>query len=63
MKIPQIGLLICNSESSNSGTLIGIAGMEVVQDSAAIGWEFVPYYQDFQKKRESYRADLQKWTH
>ena len=32
MKIPKIGLLICNSGSSNSGTLTGIAGMEVVKE-------------------------------
>ena len=32
MKIPKIGLLICNSGSSNSGTLTGIASMEVVKD-------------------------------
>ena len=32
MKTPKIGLLICNSGSSNSGTLTGIAGMEVVKE-------------------------------
>ncbi|MGQ9694003.1 MAG: putative zinc-binding protein [Thermodesulfobacteriota bacterium] len=32
MKIPKIGLLICNSGSSNSGTLTGIAAMEVVKE-------------------------------
>lgn len=32
MKIPQIGLLIFNSGSSNSGTLTGIASMEVVKE-------------------------------
>lgn len=32
MNIPKIGLLICNSGSSNSGTLTGIAGMEVVKE-------------------------------
>jgi len=32
MNIPKIGLLICNSGSSNSGTLTGIASMEVVKD-------------------------------
>jgi uncharacterized metal-binding protein len=32
MKIPKIGLLICNSGSSNSGALTGIAAMEVIRD-------------------------------
>jgi uncharacterized metal-binding protein len=32
MNIPKIGLLICNSGSSNSGTLTGIAGMELVKE-------------------------------
>ena len=32
MNIPKIGLLICNSGSSNSGTLTGIASMEVVKE-------------------------------
>ena len=32
MNNPKIGLLICNSGSSNSGTLTGIAGMEVVKE-------------------------------
>jgi len=32
MKIPKIGLLICNSGSSNSGTLTGIASMELVKE-------------------------------
>jgi uncharacterized metal-binding protein len=32
MKIPKIGLLICNSGSSNSGTLTGVAAMEVVKE-------------------------------
>jgi len=31
MKAPKIGLLICNSGSSNSGTLTGIAAMEVIR--------------------------------
>lgn len=31
MKVPKIGLLICNSGSSNSGALTGIAAMEVVR--------------------------------
>jgi len=32
MKAPKIGLLICNSGSSNSGTLTGIAAMEVIKE-------------------------------
>ena len=32
MNAPKIGLLICNSGSSNSGTLTGIAAMEVVKE-------------------------------
>ncbi|MGQ9510126.1 MAG: putative zinc-binding protein [Thermodesulfobacteriota bacterium] len=32
MKLPKIGLLTCNSGGSNSGTLTGIAAMEVVKD-------------------------------
>ena len=32
MNIPKIGLLVCNSGSSNSGTLTGVAGMEVVKE-------------------------------
>jgi uncharacterized metal-binding protein len=32
MKIPKIGLLTCNSGSSNSGTLTGIAAMEVLKE-------------------------------
>jgi uncharacterized metal-binding protein len=32
MKIPKIGLLVYNSGSSNSGTLTGIAAMEVVKE-------------------------------
>lgn len=32
MKVPKVGLLICNSGSSNSGTLTGIATMEVVKE-------------------------------
>jgi uncharacterized metal-binding protein len=32
MKIPKIGLLICNSGSSNSGTLTGVAAMEVIKE-------------------------------
>ena len=32
MKIPKIGLLVCNSGGSNSGTLTGIAVMEVVKE-------------------------------
>jgi uncharacterized metal-binding protein len=32
MKIPEIGLLACNSGSSNSGALTGIAAMEVVKE-------------------------------
>ena len=32
MKIPEIGLLVCNSGSSNSGTLTGMAAMEVVKE-------------------------------
>jgi len=32
MKVPKIGLLICNSGSSNSGTLTGIAAMEVIRE-------------------------------
>ena len=35
MKIPEIGLLACNSGSSNSGTLTGIAAMEVVKELGA----------------------------
>jgi uncharacterized metal-binding protein len=30
--IPKVGLLICNSGASNSGTLTGIASMEVVKE-------------------------------
>jgi len=33
MKIPRIGLLVCNSGASNSGTLTGIAAMEIVKES------------------------------
>jgi len=32
MKAPKIGLLICNSGSSNSGTLTGIGAMEVIKE-------------------------------
>ncbi|MGB9699789.1 MAG: putative zinc-binding protein [Thermodesulfobacteriota bacterium] len=32
MKLPQIGLLICNSGSSNSGALTGAAALEVVKE-------------------------------
>jgi uncharacterized metal-binding protein len=32
MNIPKIGLLICNSGSSNSGALTGMAAMEVVKE-------------------------------
>ena len=32
MKIPKIGLLTCNSGSSNSGTLTGIVAMEVLKE-------------------------------
>ena len=32
MNAPKIGLLICNSGSSNSGTLTGIAAMEVIKE-------------------------------
>ena len=32
MKIPKIGLLTCNSGSSNSGTLTGMAAMEVIKE-------------------------------
>jgi len=32
MKVPKIGLLTCNSGSSNSGTLTGIAAMEVLKE-------------------------------
>ena len=32
MKAPKIGLLTCNSGSSNSGTLTGIAAMEVLKE-------------------------------
>jgi uncharacterized metal-binding protein len=32
MNFPKIGLLVCNSGSSNSGTLTGIAAMEVVKE-------------------------------
>jgi len=32
MNAPKIGLLICNSGSSNSGTLTGVAAMEVVKE-------------------------------
>lgn len=32
MKMPKIGLLTCNSGSSNSGTLTGIAAMEVLKE-------------------------------
>jgi uncharacterized metal-binding protein len=32
MKIPRIGLLACNSLSSNSGTITGIAAMQVVKE-------------------------------
>ena len=35
MKVPKIGLLICNSGSSNSGTLTGIAAMEVIRGSSS----------------------------
>jgi len=32
MKTPEIGLLICNSGSSNSGTLTGIACIELLKE-------------------------------
>ena len=32
MKMPKIGLLTCNSGSSNSGTLTGIVAMEVLKE-------------------------------
>jgi uncharacterized metal-binding protein len=32
MKVPKIGLLICNSGSSNTGTLTGIAAMEIIRE-------------------------------
>ncbi|MGB9628440.1 MAG: putative zinc-binding protein [Thermodesulfobacteriota bacterium] len=32
MKVPKIGLLTCNSGSSNSGTLTGIAAMEILKE-------------------------------
>ena len=32
MKIPKVGLLVCSSGSSNSGTLTGIAAIEVVKE-------------------------------
>ena len=32
MKVPKIGLLTCNSGSSNSGALTGIAAMEVLKE-------------------------------
>ena len=32
MNVPKIGLLICNSGSSNSGTLTGIGAMEVIKE-------------------------------
>ena len=32
MKVPKIGLLICNSGSSNSGALTGIAAMEIIRE-------------------------------
>ena len=32
MKVPKIGLLICNSGSSNSGTLTGVAATEVLKE-------------------------------
>ena len=32
MKVPKIGLLTCNSGSSNSGTLTGIAAMGVLKE-------------------------------
>ena len=35
MKVPKIGLLTCNSGSSNSGTLTGIAAMEVLKELRA----------------------------
>jgi len=35
MKIPKIGLLTCNSGSSNSGTLTGIASVEVIKELGA----------------------------
>jgi len=35
MKIPKIGLLACNSGSSNSGTMTGIASVEVIKELGA----------------------------
>ncbi len=32
MKVPKIGLLVCNSGSSNSGMLTGIAAMGILKD-------------------------------
>jgi uncharacterized metal-binding protein len=32
MKLPQIGLLICNSGSSNSGALTGAAALELIKE-------------------------------
>lgn len=32
MKVPKVGLLICNSGSSNSGALTGIAAMQIIKE-------------------------------
>jgi len=35
--IPKIGLLVCNSGASNTGTLTGIAAMEIIKEFEDIG--------------------------
>jgi uncharacterized metal-binding protein len=35
VSVPKIGLLMCNSGSSNSGALTGVAGMEIIKEVGA----------------------------
>jgi uncharacterized metal-binding protein len=35
--IPKIGLLICNSAASNTGTLTGMAAVELIKEDAEVG--------------------------
>lgn len=40
--IPDIGLLVCNSGASNSGTLTGAAAFEIIKDRADVGLFSLP---------------------
>jgi uncharacterized metal-binding protein len=37
MKMPKIGILICNSGASNSGALTGMAAMEIIKKNDEVG--------------------------